>query len=1785
MDKILISGSFIIEPLHETLDFWVQEIPLKCEIQFSPYNQLFQTLLTKESNNSVIFVLVRDKDLFQSTGKENFHLFIQYLKNACTSTSSTFFVIYCPDPTTSLWGDYLKKEIDSISGAYYIELQAWLNKYHVSDYFDAKTEKSAHIPYTAPVYTVLGTLIARIIYTIQSPTIKLVGVDCDNTLWRGVVAEEAINVDHEFQYWLQGLHYRGIAIALFSKNEIEDVNAVFENNSDMVLQKDSVTAWYVNWNNKGENLSHLISTLNIGPDSVLFLDDNPIECATVAAFISEAVVIQFETGLFHHIWDIPIYHKGTAEDAKRSTMYQQHLKRESVKQSSKSINEFISSLDLKIQINLIRPQEIERVAQLTQRTNQFNASTCRRKSQQIQEFLEERNKSIYVIYAEDRFGDYGLIGTIFLEEREDSLVVETFLLSCRILGRGIEYQIISFIGKLANGKPVIVIYNETKRNRPIKLFLDSLTPLESDEEHYVFESEKLANAVFQPNQAIPFEPLVPDIKTTRTTIIDRSKLAKLTTTLKTAEDIRSKIRKNNVISVDKPSSALEMLIVNCISEVLNISGVGLRDHFFSSLGGDSFDAAVLASRLEEATDKAIDITHIFDDPTAEALSLVIRNLPHISKVKIVNHFEIPATSEQLAIWYGRCVTSQPSIYQIQLAYHIQGDLDIDRFKSSINALKNRYDALQLSFKFRQNNSIQIGEEYHSYKLEMIAPNEWKLDMVFHHIICDEHSIAIFMEELSDLYNHPQQELPPIGSYSQYCLSQDKQIPFHTLEFWKKELPQSTMPISPDRKAGYHSICIASHLREKILHFSQEYGVTPFTLLLTVFSVSYRLFTQKDQFLVGIPFSTRKSEKIFGLFINLLPVNFTLQKETKFKDLLKVCQTKVSQIFNHRFTPFYRIQKELGTSIHLNVVFSWNRRMGQTPKLNQIEAKRLKVDPTFSEFDISFIVEEDEKGYEINIQYASNTYENWQIKILGKNFIRILEEILNQPCQLIGNLAPSFNNNGNSKNFTNEQLTLVEMIESVDPLLLAIDSEDMSLTYQTLNERANQLAFDFIQRGMESKKGAVICLEDPIKQIIATFAVLKTGGYFIPLDFKDPVEYHKSIIEDVKPCLVIDQVSFDQLDQLPKTNLGITISSDDIAYIIYTSGSTGRPKGVMIEHNGLSHRAIHAKRLFNISSHSRMLSQASPAFDMHIAEWGFTLANGATLCPVRGGIDHLWSFMDKMQVTHAILTPGILSLLPTAPLVHLQYLMLGGEVTPQTLMEKWSKNHTIVNGYGPTECTIFTHLHIFNDNQSARIIGQSVPGVECSVIDDKGNLVPEGGVGELCITGIGITRGYVGKDICIDRQFKTGDLVRVLPGGLMEYVGRKDHLVKVNGCRVDIHLIENKIMAIPNISDAAVVPKLIDESKSILVCYYSGKSGNANMIRNQLRKQLPSYMIPIQYFHLEELPRLLNGKLNREKLKAIKEIRQNHLNISLTELEKKLGEIWHKIIGQTPRHKEDDFFQMGGDSLHSVQLIIEIEKTWGLKILIPELQDHSNLAELAQFIESRQAKVDRLTIIPIQTRGNRIPLFLVHPSIGLAECYRPLSEYLREQPLYGIQNPFIVHKPAWFSSVSEMAMFYVKEIKKTHPIGPYIIGGWSFGGVVALEVATILKELGESINRVILLDSYSPDVSVEEFPFSINSEELLLESRHNAKLLQGYPSSSYNGIVNLIRAKNGLLENNGWHFLPHLSISKISLEHHEMFDPQNIPEMADAIECLLGSEADSGAMMNFLHRHKLTLPPN
>ncbi len=503
-------------------------------------------------------------------------------------------------------------------------------------------------------------------------------------------------------------------------------------------------------------------------------------------------------------------------------------------------------------------------------------------------------------------------------------------------------------------------------------------------------------------------------------------------------------------------------------------------------------------------------------------------------------------------------------------------------------------------------------------------------------------------------------------------------------------------------------------------------------------------------------------------------------------------------------------------------------------------------------------------------------------------------------------------------------------------------------------------------------------------------------------------------------------------------------------------------------------------------------------------------------------------------------------MPEDSVPSLKHLMVGGEAMAQNLMEKWRTKCSVYNGYGPCECTILTHFHPFQGDESARTIGLPLPGVECSV-NEKG---------ELYLGGIGIKT----ED---GQMFRTGDLVRLLPGGLYEYVGRKNSYIKINGCRVDLHYIEDRILKIPGIKEATVIPIEMQSDRPILACFYTSGLVNQKELKKTLRSKVPGYMVPSQYFRLEELPRLTNGKIDRMKLQSMEVAEKSPEGNSFSHFETKLAGIWREILGETPKYDDDDFFQMGGDSLCAIKLMIEIEKKLGRNITMKDLLEHATFRDFAEFIGSQQKNHDMQTVITIQGEGSQVPLFLIHPSIGLAECYRSLSQHLLDTPIYAIQNPHIFKKPGYFSSVSEMASYYAKEIAKVRSKGPYNIGGWSFGGVVALEVACILQDLGETIDSVILVDSYAPGAVINESPLLVHSKELLFESAHNSKLAQAHQASCFEGRVFLIRSHESKLWDNGWHFLPNLSISEVPVLHHELFDSKYFPITAAALDLLTG----------------------
>lgn len=692
--------------------------------------------------------------------------------------------------------------------------------------------------------------------------------------------------------------------------------------------------------------------------------------------------------------------------------------------------------------------------------------------------------------------------------------------------------------------------------------------------------------------------------------------------------------------------------------------------------------------------------------------------------------------------------------------------------------------------------------------------------------------------------------------------------------------------------------------------------------------------------------------------------------------------------------------------------------------------------------------------------------------------------------------------------------MIEMFEAIEGSHIAIVSLTDSWTYASLNEQVNRLAHYLRARGLQKGTSAVLCFKDPIEHLIASLAVLKTGAFFIPLDPKDPLEYRQALIQRTYPCLLLE--SLPDLTGYSSENLRIPILSRDWAYMIYTSGSTGSPKGVKITHEGFAHRMKHGAAFLGITPQCRVLCQASPAFDMHLAEWGLALSSGATLSPVNIQSRTLSNEMSAMKVTHALVTPGVLRQWNPQDYPDLQCILVGGEVTPQAVIDLWRKQTRVINGYGPTEATIFTHLHEYAETDPARVIGKPLPGITCSIVDEIGNEVPQGAIGELILRGMGIEGGSNG--------YPTGDLVRNFSNGDYEFISRKEEYLKIRGARVDLHSVEFKIQELfPHLP---LVLKGIDEGEKgfVLACFYIGDAELQTSIRTSLRTHLPAYMVPAHFVPLENFPQLTNGKIDRKALVSPLPIKSIRLD---SETQRKLSAIWSRILHENPVSLSDDFFAMGGDSLLAVQLMISVEKEWCISLTMEDLFKHSSFGEMVVWIDTAQKVEKKPILIPFKGKGTQSPLLLVHPSIGLIECYRPLAMHMKHDSLYGIQSRFENN-----ATLLLMAETYLKEVVTAFPQGSWILGGWSLGGNIALQMAELLRKERGVLTPVILIDSFA-----EISPYPIK----------------------YEGPVHLIRSAFSPLGDNGWGFLPNRIQSEVSIKHSNMFDRDHIPLMAQRID--------------------------
>ncbi|MFE3323800.1 amino acid adenylation domain-containing protein [Streptomyces sp. NPDC059176] len=704
---------------------------------------------------------------------------------------------------------------------------------------------------------------------------------------------------------------------------------------------------------------------------------------------------------------------------------------------------------------------------------------------------------------------------------------------------------------------------------------------------------------------------------------------------------------------------------------------------------------------------------------------------------------------------------------------------------------------------------------------------------------------------------------------------------------------------------------------------------------------------------------------------------------------------------------------------------------------------------------------------------------------------------------------------------------------------AIVSAGAELSYAELDVRANRLAREMVARGAGPGRLVALALPRSADLVVAVFAVLKSGAAYLPVDPAYPAARISHMLEDAEPpllvttsgvmaagslpdsaakshVLVVDsdatRASLRQRSGAPLDDAARTrpLTSGDPAYVIYTSGSTGRPKGVLTSHATAVALAADQRERFGVGPGTRTLQFATYSFDAAVWELSVSLLSGGTLVQVdddaRAG-QPLADFLAEHRVNLAVLPPVVVAAF--AEDVRLPddlVLMVAGEACPPEVVRRWSASHRMLNGYGPTETTVMTTLS--DPLTGGRPpIGRPVAGHRTYVLDAALQPVPVGVTGELYVGGTGLALGYLNRPGLTaerfvgdpfgapgSRMYRTGDLVRWLPDGNLTYVGRSDQQVKIRGFRIEPEEIEAALLGCPEITQAVVVVREDRPGVRSLVGYVVAAPGSTvdpRAVRSGLAERLPDYMVPSGLVVLPTLPTTPNGKLDKAAL-PLPERPTDSGRPPATGTERTLAPVFAAILGLDRVGVDADFFEQGGNSIGSVQLVSRATGL-GLDLTLADVFRHRTVAGLSAVADARRVSGRIATpagtegrdaldpfapLLPVRTTGSLPPLFCIHGGLGLSLPYVGLAAHIDEQrPIYGLQAPQASGLDA-SPSIEAQSEQYLRRIRALQPEGPYHLLGWSFGGLVAHEVAVRLQEEGQDVAYLANLDAFPYDPALD-----------------------------------------------------------------------------------------------------------
>ncbi|MES2316842.1 MAG: amino acid adenylation domain-containing protein [Pseudomonadota bacterium] len=838
------------------------------------------------------------------------------------------------------------------------------------------------------------------------------------------------------------------------------------------------------------------------------------------------------------------------------------------------------------------------------------------------------------------------------------------------------------------------------------------------------------------------------------------------------------------------------------------------------------------------------------------------------------------------------------------------------------------------------------------------------------------------------------------------------------------------------------------LHKRLCQLGESQGATFFMVVQAAFALLLGRWSGEDDIVVGCPVagrSHRELESLIGFFANAVVYRTDLSGELSFLDLLSRVKANAIDVFGHQDVPFEMLAKSVQSerSLSYSPLFQVSLTLQNNEEaelaLPGLTVSNVDFESGKTLFDLSLFVRERADGIHLSWLFSDQLFDSATVARIADSFAVLLGSIVAAPAANIRQLA-LVSQSGQAGQLalapvaqqTGGHECMHQLFESqvaLTPDAVAVVCGEDSLTYAALNAQANQLARHLMKQGVQPDSIVGLCVERSVETLIGVLGILKAGAAYLPLDPSHPPERIAHMLEQARVAVVVTQQAlmadqpFDGIAtvlvdaQWRRLLLGKYDSSDvgaaaaslhgrRLAYVIYTSGSSGKPKGVMIEHAGFVQSALAQRAMYGVDAASTVLQYVSFSFDVACADWAMALSCGAVLCIAgdeeRRQGDSLAALATRWNATHVQLPAPVLAQLDVTAFPTLHTIVTGGSTVSAAALAPWLACKRCFNAYGPTETVIASGAHLMRLETDNRNIGQPFAHVLYRVVDARGQLLPLGVPGELLIGGYAQARAYCIEDKLatspfIDdpyapgrRLYKTGDLVRYLAGGDLEFIGRVDDQVKLRGYRIELGEIRSLLLQQDAVREALVLVTGEGEHQRLAAYLVpaapvADEAAFIGAVQARLKLALPDYMVPAAYGVLAQMPLTPNGKVDVRALPEIASGGGTRYQAPSNATESLLCDIWQQLLKAERVGVHDNFFALGGDSILAIQVVARANQA-GLNITTRQLFAHQSVAELATHAGAERAETSQqaveggMTLLPIQRHF-----------LGMSEHYKHFNQ--------------------------------------------------------------------------------------------------------------------------------------------------------------------------------------------------